>query len=238
MQLFYASQIDGNRAVLTEEESRHLKVLRKTPEEILHITDGKGYLYEARISETNIKSSRETVADIISSTLQPRNRNYHLHLMIAPTKQNERMEWLLEKAIETGLDKISFLQTDNSEKTRINMGRLEKIAISAMKQSGEYYMPEIVEIRALKDVLETTDGKGLLMAHCYSEYPRFTLREQLLKNTENNICIMIGPEGDFSKKEVDTAQKKGIPGISLGNTRLRTETAGLYACMACSILLK
>lgn len=239
MQLFYTSHIADNVAILSEEESRHVRVLRKTPEDVLQLTDGKGYLYEARLQNPLTKNNQPISLDIISSHQQPANRDYKLHLLIAPTKQNERIEWMLEKAVEVGLDTISFITTDHSEKSRTNIGRLEKIVLSAMKQSGEYYLPQINDTIPLHSLMTHEFMVGAYLAHCNPAFERNTLKSFLSANPKDKtIKILIGPEGDFSQKEIEKAYQSGAKGITLGNTRLRTETAGLMACMACSVLLK
>ncbi|MES2616519.1 MAG: RsmE family RNA methyltransferase [Bacteroidota bacterium] len=239
MQLFYTSHIADNVAILSEEESRHLRVLRKTQDDVLQLTDGKGYLYEGRLQSALTKSSQPIVLDIISSRLQPKNRNYNLQLVIAPTKQNERIEWMLEKAVEVGIDSITFITTDHSEKSRINIGRLEKIVLSAMKQSGEYYLPQINDNQTFQSLLTSGFMQGAYLAHCNNTFEKSPLKTYLSVHKSNDpIKILIGPEGDFSTKEIESAYQSGALGLSLGNTRLRTETAGLLACMACSVLLK
>ncbi len=238
MQLFYIAHIDNDKAILKEEEARHVKVLRKNINDQLHLIDGNGYLYEALISGIiDTKKANEVHLEIISKTLQARNRNYHFHLFIAPTKQNERVEWMLEKAIETGLDAITFIQTEHSEKSRVNMGRLEKICISAMKQSGEFYKPVINDLVLLKDVLKKNTESLQLIAHCNTRFEKQSLQAYSASLSTKHIQIFIGPEGDFSENEINSAYTMGYKGLSLGTTRLRTETAGLYAAMGLSALL-
>jgi len=238
LQLFYTTHIADNKALLAEEEARHVKVLRKSANDLLHLIDGTGYLYEAVITEiVETKKAHEVHLNIISKTLQARSRNYHFHLFIAPTKQNERIEWMLEKAIETGLDSITFIQTEHSEKSRVNMVRLEKICISAMKQSGEFYKPLMHDLCNVKNVLLSNNHAVQLIAHCNSNFEKQSLQAYagILENT--NIHILIGPEGDFSNTEITQAYDNGFKGLSLGTTRLRTETAGLYAAIGLSALL-
>jgi len=238
LQLFYTTHIADNKALLTDDEARHVKVLRKSVNDQLHLIDGTGYLYEAVITEiVETKKTQEVHLNIVSKTLQVRSRNYHFHLFIAPTKQNERIEWMLEKAIETGLDSITFIQTDHSEKSRVNLGRLEKICISAMKQSGEFYKPMINDLMNFKDVLHSNKDVLQLLAHCNSQFDKQSLQAYQGTIANANINIFIGPEGDFSENEIQKAYDKGFKGLSLGSTRLRTETAGLYAAMALSAIL-
>ncbi len=227
MQLFFTTHTEGEKAVLDADETRHCKVLRKSVGDELQVIDGKGHLMNCRITKLG-KDSTELFVE--KKTLHERQRLYYFHLLIAPTKQNERMEWMLEKAIEVGLDEISFIETAHSEKTRINLQRLEKIAVSAVKQSGQYYLPVINPIRPLSDL--SLDGKTLL-AHC-GPGEKMSLKAALESGSvQGAINIMIGPEGDFSAVEVQGLLEKGAKAISLGNSRLRTETAGLY----CGVML-
>ena len=239
MQLFYTTHIADSKALLTDDEARHVKVLRKSVNDQLHLIDGIGYLYEAVITEiVDTKKAHEVHLNIVSKTLQARSRNYHFHLFIAPTKQNERIEWMLEKAIETGLDSITFIQTEHSEKSRVNLGRLEKICISAMKQSGEFYMPVINDLVIFKDVLHANKDAVQLIAHCNAKFEKQSLQAYAKSIANANINLFIGPEGDFSETEIKKAYELGFKGLSLGITRLRTETAGLYAAMALSAVLE
>ncbi len=238
MQLFYTTHIADNKALLTDDEARHVKVLRKSVNDHLHLIDGTGYLYEAVITEiVETKKSHEVHLNIVSKTLQARSRNYHFHLFIAPTKQNERIEWMLEKAIETGLDSITFIKTEHSEKSRVNMGRLEKICISAMKQSGEFYKPLIHDLVNFKELMHANKAAVQLLAHCNSMFDKQSLQAYAESIANANINLFIGPEGDFSENEIKQAYEMGFKGLSLGSTRLRTETAGLYAAMALSAIL-
>ena len=238
MQLFYTTHIVDNKALLTDDEARHVKVLRKSVNDHLHLIDGTGYLYEAVITElVETKKAHEVHLNIVSKILQARSRNYTFNLFIAPTKQNERIEWMLEKAIETGLDSITFIQTEHSEKSRINMGRLEKICISAMKQSGEFYKPLIHDLINFKDAMHTNKAAVQLLAHCNAQFNKQSLQAYIGSIANANINLFIGPEGDFSETEIKQAYEMGFKGLSLGTTRLRTETAGLYAAMALSAVL-
>lgn len=238
MQLFYSTHITNEKALLIEDEARHVKVLRKNINDQLQLIDGNGYLYEAVITAIiETKKTNEVHLNIVSKTLQPRSRNYYFHLFIAPTKQNERIEWMLEKAIEIGLDAITFIQTEHSEKSRVNMGRLEKICISAMKQSGEFYKPVINDLHNVKDILHANHHAVQLLAHCNSHFEKNSLQNYSSIIEKATIHILIGPEGDFSEREIIQAYENGFKGLSLGNTRLRTETAGLYAAMGLSAIL-
>ena len=226
MQLFYNPDITDNteQFSFSKEESKHItKVLRKKEGDILNITNGNGWLFKAEISIANIKNC---VAKIVSKELQPKS-NYSLHLAVAPTKMNDRYEWFLEKATEIGIDSITPIICDHSERKIIKHERLEKIIQSAMKQSLNCYLPKLNEAIKYNDFINQ-DFKGqLFIAHC-EETDRKSLKAELQPNKE--VTILIGPEGDFSVKEIQTAiQNKFIP-VTLGETRLRTETAAIVAC--------
>ncbi len=226
MQLFYNPDITEttDQFSFTKEESRHItKVLRKTEGDILNITNGKGWLFKAEISLANIKNCE---ASIIKRKLQPKH-DYSLHIAVAPTKMNDRFEWFLEKATEIGVDSITPIICVHSERKLIKQERFEKIIQSAMKQSLNCFLPKLNDATNFKDFINQ-DFKGqLFIAHC-EETDRKSFKTELQPNTD--ITILIGPEGDFSVKEIETAiQSKFIP-VTLGTTRLRTETAAIVAC--------
>ncbi len=230
MQLFFCHTTSAQTAVLNDEETRHLKVLRKNIGDTIQCIDGKGYLYECEVQKIGKDASD---LSIVKSSLQASERSYYLHLLIAPTKNNERIEWMLEKSIEVGIDEISFIDTEHSEKHRVNYGRLERIAISALKQSGRYYMPKINELAKIKDIqLEA----GFFFAHC--EVGEKTTFKDVFTNRkpQGKIEVLVGPEGDFSSTEIHQFKQLGGIALSLGEGRLRTETAGLYVATALSVL--
>lgn len=230
MQLFFCHTHDGSNASLNDEESRHLKVLRKQVGDAISCIDGKGNLLKCTI----LKIGKDhTDLQVDDCQLMPLERDYSLHLLIAPTKNNERIEWMLEKAVECGIDAITFIETDHSEKHRINMSRLERIAISALKQSGRYYLPEIQSLQKLSDVkLES----GFFFAHC-ADGNKLTLKDYFANETiQGKFQVLVGPEGDFSTTEIQGFYNNGGRGLSLGTGRLRTETAGLYIAMTFSVL--
>ncbi|MFD1613471.1 16S rRNA (uracil(1498)-N(3))-methyltransferase [Gelatiniphilus marinus] len=226
MQLFYNPEIIENTAqfTFTKEESRHIiKVLRKNTGDTLHITNGNGWLFTAKITIPNIN---KCVATVVSKTQQPQ-RNYHLHLAVAPTKMNDRYEWFLEKATEIGIDSITPIICDHSERKVIKPERYEKILQSAMKQSLSCYLPKLNEAIPFKNFIKQEFKSDLFIAHC-EQTDRKSLK-QLLK-PEKDITILIGPEGDFSVKEIEQALQNKFKPVTLGNTRLRTETAAIVAC--------
>ena len=226
MQLFYNPDINENTSEITfpKEESKHIvKVLRKNIGDTVHITNGQGWLVAAEISVPNID---KCTAKIVSKTHQPKH-HYNLHLAVAPTKMNDRYEWFLEKATEIGIDTITPIICDHSERKVIKIERFERILQSAMKQSLNCYLPKLNEAISFKDFINKDFSGDLFIAHC-EETDRKSLKKQLKKNT--NVTILIGPEGDFSVKEIEQAlQNKFIP-VTLGETRLRTETAAIVAC--------
>ena len=226
MQLFFNPDINEKTTQFSfeKEESKHIvKVLRKNIGDTLHITNGKGWLFTAEITFPNIN---KCIANIVSKALQPK-RDYTLHLAVAPTKMNDRFEWFLEKATEIGIDCITPVICDHSERKIIKPERFEKILQSAMKQSLSCYMPKLNETISFKDFTNKGFDGDLFIAHCEETY-RKSLKQQL--KPKQNITILIGPEGDFSTKEIELAIKNKFIPVTLGETRLRTETAAIVAC--------
>ena len=226
MQLFYNPVINENTTQFSfdREESKHIiKVLRKSVGDTLHITNGKGWLFNAEITIADIKNC---VANIVLKELQKKH-DYHLHVAVAPTKMNDRYEWFLEKATEIGIDSITPIICDHSERKIVKTERFERILQSAMKQSLNCYLPKLNEPIQFKDFINQDFKGDLFIAHC-EETDRKSLKQQLKPKTD--VTILIGPEGDFSTKEIELAfQNKFIP-VTLGETRLRTETAAIVAC--------
>ncbi len=226
MQLFYNSKIKNNTTLFSfnKEESKHIiKVLRKKEGELLNITNGKGWLFKAEIMIANIKNCS---VKIISQELQ-KQKNYYLHMVVAPTKMNDRYEWFLEKATEIGVDEITPIFCDHSERKVIKLERFEKIIQSAMKQSLNCYLPKLNEAITFKTFMNHSHNGQLFIAHC-EDTEKFTLTRKVLAN--HKVTALIGPEGDFSNQEIDLAIKKGFIPVSLGDKRLRTETAAIVAC--------
>lgn len=226
MQLFYNPNITETTTQFSfdKEESRHIvKVLRKTTGDLLHITNGKGWLFTAEIVVPDIKNC---VVNITSKELKQKHQ-YHLHLAVAPTKMNDRYEWFLEKSTEIGIDAITPIICDQSERKIIKSERFEKILQSAMKQSLSCYLPKLNEAMFFKDFMNQKFPGQLFIAHC-EETDKKSLKAQIEK--EQDITVLIGPEGDFSVKEIEMAIANGFIPVTLGNTRLRTETAAIVAC--------
>ncbi len=226
MQLFYNPSVTETTTQFSfdREESKHIvKVLRKTTGDILHITNGKGWRFNAEIVIANIKNCTAT---IVSKTFEDK-RDYRLHLAVAPTKMNDRYEWFLEKATEIGIDSITPIICDHSERKIVKADRFERILQSAMKQSLSCYMPQLYEAISFNDFINQDFTGDVFIAHC-EETDRKSLKQQLKPKTD--ITILIGPEGDFSTKEIAQAlENKFIP-VTLGQTRLRTETAAIVDC--------
>ncbi len=232
MQLFYNPDItdDTKQFSFPKDESKHiLKVLRKGVGDILHITNGKGGLFTAEITIPNLN---KCIATITSKSLQVK-RDYAVHLAVAPTKMNDRYEWFLEKATEIGIDSVSPIFCDHSERKVIKLERLERILQSAMKQSLSCYLPKLNDALSFKDFLKQDFRGDLFIAHC-EDTDRKSLKQELKPNRD--ITILIGPEGDFSTNEIEQALQKGFIPVTLGETRLRTETAAIVACHSAAFI--
>lgn len=232
MQLFYNAELDENTLKLTfpTEESKHMiKVLRKKEGDIVHITNGKGFLFEAKIIQADM---RKCIAEIMSKSFQ-QQKEPSLHLVVAPTKMNDRYEWFLEKATEIGVTEITPIICANSERKIVKLDRFHKVLQSAMKQSLHYHIPVLNEPISFADFINTKASGDLFIAHCEEAHKK-ELKHGLAKNT--NATILIGPEGDFTTKEITQALTKGFVPVALGSSRLRTETAAIYASTCFAII--
>jgi 16S rRNA (uracil1498-N3)-methyltransferase len=232
MQLFFNPNISDNNKEFSfdKEESRHIvKVLRKKVGDIIHITNGKGWLFEAELILADLKHCTVTLSDI--SKKEP--RYYKIHLAVAPTKMNDRYEWFLEKATEIGIDEITPIICDNSERKVIKQERFEKIIQSAMKQSLQCYLPKLNPAVSFKDFIAQNIDGDKFIAHC-EETDRKSLKSQV--NTKSSTLILIGPEGDFSVKEITMALDAHFIPVTLGKNRLRTETAAVAACHSVALI--
>ena len=225
MSVYYTKNINEGEAILGEEESRHcIRVLRLNAGDPVRLVDGNGNLYEAVIQAADPRSCRLTITGRTTDHLK---RDYYLHLAIAPTKSSERFEWFLEKATEIGVDEITPLICEHSERWKIRMDRSEKILISAMKQSGRASLPSLNEAVDFDDFVSVVFKGNRLIAHC-GEVPD-AYAGKITAGTPDWL-ILIGPEGDFSPGEILRATGAGFIKISLGNAVFRTETAGIVAC--------
>jgi len=228
MSLFYVPSLTV--PVLPEEESQHaVKVLRLQVGEEITVVDGAGGLYKARITNPHPKHCSFEITETI---LEYGKRDYRLHIAIAPTKNMERLEWFIEKATEIGIDEITPVICRYSERKIVKAERLEKIIISAAKQSLKAYFPKLNPQCSFDELMKTHQASQKFIAHCYEEDKRL-LQNEITKASD--VLILIGPEGDFSKEEVQKALSLGFIPVSLGNSRLRTETAGVVACHTVSL---
>ncbi|MBT8283687.1 MAG: 16S rRNA (uracil(1498)-N(3))-methyltransferase [Muriicola sp.] len=231
MQLFYNSEItESSKAfTLSPDESKHLlKVLRKKKGDHFHVTNGKGWIFTAALDNTDLKKA---TANVVSSEKRHPKMHY-LHMAVAPTKSNDRFEWFLEKATEIGINEITPIICERSERKTLKVERLEKVIQGAMKQSKRAYLPVLNPAISMKEFLEK-EHKGIrFIAHCHEE-EKMELKRRIAP--DKRITILIGPEGDFTEEEVDLAYEKGFLSVSLGESRLRTETAAIYACTAVAV---
>ena len=235
MQLFYAPEITPPVHTLTEEESKHcVRVLRLGTGDCLTLTDGRGTLYHARITDPHPK--RCTV-EVIRTEEAFEPLPYHLTMAVAPTKNNERYEWFLEKATEIGVSTIVPLETDHSERRVFKAERSEKVITAAMKQSLKAYRPELAPLTAFHALVAEPFAGRKLIAHC--DEPLTEAGKHYLASTlrpGEDVLVLIGPEGDFSREEVAAAVAAGFEEITLGTQRLRTETAAVVAVTMVSVV--
>jgi 16S rRNA (uracil1498-N3)-methyltransferase len=231
MHIFYIPDISGNTLTLPEEESKHcVRVLRLSAGESISIVNGKGTMFTCEIADPHPKRCK---VEVISTQQNFGKQNFHLHIGIAPTKNIERFEWFLEKATEIGIDEITPILCERSERKVINNERLERVIIAAMKQSVKAYMPKLNALVPFKVFVEKEFNGQNFMAYC-GDFNEPHLKSCI--NKTDNIQILIGPEGDFSPAEVEMALKRGYKTIGLGSSRLRTETAGVVACTIANIV--
>jgi 16S rRNA (uracil1498-N3)-methyltransferase len=227
---FYAPDIMEN-PVLPEDESLHCtRVLRLKNGDTVTITDGKGFLCEAMLEAVNPKQCK---VEILRRIKPEKTFEAHIHIAVAPTKNIDRMEWFVEKATEMGINEITFLKCEHSERKDINLLRINKIAVSAMKQSQKAFLPDIREMIDFKTFINRSFQEMKMIAHCEN-----TERKPMTSLYAHNsdALVLIGPEGDFSKEEINQAINADFIPVSLGNSRLRTETAALVACNTIHII--
>jgi len=233
MQIFLGLVFNPDDSILlSPEESKHcVKVLRKKAGDIIHIIDGKGNLFEAKLIETDPAACK---AIIVSKKQIAPTKNYRLHIAISPTKNPDRIEWMLEKCTEMGVDEFSFFVCKRTEKPTVKLERLQKIAESAVKQSIQGIIPVINNVVSFKEFisLHKNTGEKKYIAHCIDETK--TELKNILVPSKN--IILVGPEGDFTEDEIKLALENNYSALSLGETRLRTETAGLFAAAAFKII--
>lgn len=231
MNIFYEPDIQ-KILQLNNEESRHaVKVLRLSAGDLLHVVDGKGGFYKCQVKTPNDKKCE---IKIVEETQNYGLRDYYIHLIIAPTKNLDRIEWMVEKCVEIGINEISFIQTRYSERKEIKTIRIEKIAIGAMKQSLKAFLPKINEMISWKEFLKKDYSENFKMIAHLEEGDRKLIQQ--IAQPKGKYAILIGPEGDFSSEEINQALEKSFVPVTLGESRLRTETAGLVACHALNII--
>ncbi|SEW48300.1 16S rRNA (uracil1498-N3)-methyltransferase [Chryseobacterium wanjuense] len=221
MKLFYG-EIEENKITINDEEQQHIvKVLRMKNGEEIHVTDGKGNLASGKLIIEGKKANIE-VAEIKTDLSDFKTK---LHIAIAPTKNIDRIEFFVEKAVEMGASEITFLQTEKTERKNINVDKIRKQAIAASKQSLRFHFPVINDLIKIQDFLKNINPEHTFVAHCHENLERIDLKE--IPQTDQ-ITFFIGPEGDFSEKEISYLAQNKVKAVSLGNQRLRTETAGIF----------
>ncbi len=228
MHLFYTENIENGTACLSDTESRHcLKALRLRTGDEIQLTDGRGFLYTAVIADDNGKSC---LLSIRKTEQMPEAFPFHLHIAVAPTKNQDRLEWFVEKAVEIGISEISCTLCAHSERKSVKEERFRRLMISAMKQSLHYRLPLFHEQVGLTQLLQEQAGFPIqkFIAYCGEDEQSRPLQEVCLPGKDT--LVLIGPEGDFSPEEVSEAKRCGFAPVSLGKSRLRTETAALVAC--------
>jgi 16S rRNA (uracil1498-N3)-methyltransferase len=232
MLLFFKENISvQGKSYLEEDESRHcIRVLRLGKGDFLHLTNGKGVLAKAQISQPHPKKCQ---IEIVDYQFKEKNKSFYVHLAIAPTKNAERIEWLVEKCVEMGIDEISFIMTKHTERNHFNTERVEKKAITALKQSLQRWLPKInPPIDFMKFIGQRTENQKFI-AYVDSDNVQTLFK---VAQSSQTYCILVGPEGDFSKEELQVALEYDFQKVSLGRNRLRTETAGLVACCTVNLL--
>jgi 16S rRNA (uracil1498-N3)-methyltransferase len=220
--LFHSEKPQGNTIIPNEEEQRHMRALRLETGAHILVSNGCGTTFLCEV----LSLKKETHLTIISSSFHEPRKAF-LEIAIAPTKNNDRLEWFVEKAVELGIEKIYLIKCDHSERPIIKTERLLRVAIAALKQSRKAYLPEITELISFEEVINSSNAQIKCIAHCDDSIEKKLLKNVLQKDQSALICI--GPEGDFSSKEIISASQNNFIGVSLGNSRLRTETAGLAA---------
>lgn len=231
MYLFYTPELDLADSFLNEEESKHcVKVLRLQKDDLIEIIDGKGSFYHAKILVADPKKTRFVILETKQSFGK---KDYYLHIAVAPTKNIERLEWFIEKATEIGIDEITPVLCQHSERKNINPERLNKVITAAMKQSLKAYHPKLNVLTDFSSLIKIDSDSQKWIAHC-ADAEKVSIKEAFLP--QQKYLILIGPEGDFSPQEINMALENGFEAITLGQGRLRTETAALEACFEINFL--
>lgn len=225
---FYAPDALNSDELPPDEAMHALRVLRLKIGDEMYLMDGQGNYYRAEVTLAHTKHCFYEIKETMPQKLQWQGR---VHLAIAPTKLMDRMEWMVEKAVEIGIDELSFVNCQYSERRLVKLPRMEKIVVAAMKQSHKAWKPQVNEICPFADFIANVPEGRKFIAHCYDEVPRSFLYDELRREPQADALVMIGPEGDFSLDEVKAAIAHGFQSVHLGKSRLRTETAGLAAVM-------
>ncbi|WP_027379291.1 RsmE family RNA methyltransferase [Chryseobacterium daeguense] len=221
MKLFYG-EIEENKVNINDEEQQHIvKVLRMKNGEEIHVTDGKGNLASGKL----MIEGKKAVINVAEIKIGLPAFNPKLHIAIAPTKNIDRIEFFIEKAVEMGISEITILQTEKTERKNINIEKLRKQAVAASKQSLRFHFPIINDLTKIQDFLKNINPENTFVAHCHENLERIELKEI---PQFDEITFLIGPEGDFSEKEISFLAENNVKAVSLGNQRLRTETAGIF----------
>ena len=228
MQIFYSAEIADGKAFFSKDESRHcLRVLRMRRGDSLSFTDGRGNMYEGVIFDDDPSGMTVTVTSVSDDCCRPA---YRLSIAISPLKNDDRLEWFIEKAVETGIDRITPLMCSRTEKKGIRRERLQHLILSAMKQSVKCYLPELDEPVSFTELIQLPHAGKRLIASCDPGIDRIAITAAI--NPGDEVLILIGPEGDFTAEEMAMAMREGFVPVHLGSSRLRTETAGFAACCA------
>lgn len=236
MQLFYADDIDAVSGWYTfspEESSHIIRVLRLKEDDGINITDGRGMLVKAVIRDSDPRGCR---VEITGYKNDAGKRGCSLHIAVAPTKSSDRLEWFVEKAVELGIERITPIVCDRSERRNVNVDRLRKVAVSAMKQSSRCYLPTVDDPMTAERMIAEPFGGLSLIAHCDDSFPERPALKEILTSGKD-VRILVGPEGDFSPREIKAALEAGFTPVSLGQARLRTETAALMIAAAVAFLV-
>ena len=228
MEFFFSENIDNNIITLDSMEFRHcIKVMRNNIGDFINIVDGKGTLYGVEIMLIDKGTCQVEIKNIIQNYCE---KKYYIHIGISPIKNHDRLEWFVEKSIEIGVDEISFINCFRTLRKKVKINRLYKTAISALKQTLKAKLPIINEPIDIKDFVKGCNNRNNFICHLEKEKRQslFSFKNDILKNS--NTCILIGPEGDFTLDEIHLCENSGFHPISLGDSRLRTETAGIVSC--------
>lgn len=230
---FYVPNASKTNELPADEATHALRVLRLKEGDEIFLMDGEGCFYRAVVT----LASKRCNYEIQECVQKEKDWSSYIHLAIAPTKMMERMEWLAEKATEIGFDELSFLNCKFSERKTLRVDRIEKIVVSAMKQSRKPYLPKVNDMCPFADFIKQHTTGHRYIAHCYREVERKDLFDELnLLTDDEPVTVLVGPEGDFSIDEVRLALDSGFESVSLGKSRLRTETAGLSAVMTARLV--